>query len=188
MTFVTHKGLAVPLIRDNIDTDQIIPSREIKTVSKTGLAGGLFAGQRYNKGRIENPDFILNQSQYREATILLSGKNFGCGSSREHAVWALKEYGFRAIIAESFGEIFYNNCIRNGVLCLQLTGTQIAQLGEQVSIDLDQKTVNHIPFEISASDRAMLLEGLDIVELTMQNHAEISAYFEKDKISRLWAY
>ena len=188
MTFVTHKGLAVPLIRDNIDTDQIIPSREIKTVSKTGLAGGLFAGQRYNKGRIENPDFILNQSQYREATILLSGKNFGCGSSREHAVWALKEYGFRAIIAESFGEIFYNNCVRNGILCVMLSQEQIVALDQRITIDLPAQIINEVSFDIPDGDKNMLVNGLDPIALTLQDKREIDAFFKADKTARPWAY
>jgi len=146
--FTTHIGTAAPLIRDNIDTDQIIPSREMTSVSKTGLSDGLFAGQRYIEDRVENPEFILNQELYRGATILLSGKNFGCGSSREHAVWALKEYGFRVIIAESFGDIFYNNCVRNGILCVQLEGKIIASFGDIVSIDLPRQLVNQTPFDI----------------------------------------
>ena len=184
--FTTHKGIAAPLIRDNIDTDQIIPSREMKSVSKTGLSGGMFAGQRYLEGRIENPDFILNQDKYRGATILLSGKNFGCGSSREHAVWALKEYGFRAIIAESFGEIFYNNCVRNGILCVQLDGAIIAALGDTVSIDLPHQRVGDVPFEIPKGDKHMLVEGLDAIGLTLQNEEAIDSWFAKDAELRPW--
>lgn len=186
--FTTHTGTAAPLIHDNIDTDQIIPSREMKTVSKTGLADGLFAGQRYLEGRTENPDFILNQELYRNATILLSGKNFGCGSSREHAVWALKEYGFRAIIAESFGEIFYNNCIRNGILCVQLDGSIMVSLGDIVTIDLPHQRANQTSFDIPAGDKKMLVEGLDGIGLTLKNEVEISAYFEVDKTNRPWVY
>lgn len=186
--FITHTGTAAPLIRNNIDTDQIIPSREMKSVSKTGLSDGMFAGQRYLAERVENPDFILNQELYRNATILLSGKNFGCGSSREHAVWALKEYGFRAIIAESFGEIFYNNCVRNGILCVQLDEAIIASLGDIVTIDLPRQLVNQTSFDIPAGDKKMLVEGLDAIGLTLQNEAEISAYFETDKKHRPWIY
>jgi len=186
--FTTHTGTAAPLIRDNIDTDQIIPSREMKSVSKTGLSDGMFAGQRYIEGRKENPDFVLNQELYRGATILLSGKNFGCGSSREHAVWALKEYGFRAIIAESFGEIFYNNCVRNGILCVQLEGAIIAELGDVVSIDLPNQLVDQTSFDIPIGDKHMLVDGLDGIGLTLQNEAEISAYFERDKKDRPWVY
>ena len=186
--FTTHTGIAAPLKRDNIDTDQIIPSREMKSVSKTGLSDGMFAGQRYIEGRIENPDFVLNQDLYRGATILLSGKNFGCGSSREHAVWALKEYGFRAIIAESFGEIFYNNCVRNGILCVQLDRAVIASLSDKVTIDLTNQLVDQTSFDIPAGDKKMLVDGLDGIGLTLENEKEISAYFEKDKISRPWIY
>ena len=186
--FTTHTGTAAPLLRDNIDTDQIIPSREMKFVSKTGLSDGMFAGQRYMKGRTENPDFVLNQEIYRGATILLSGKNFGCGSSREHAVWALKEYGFRAIIAESFGEIFYNNCVRNGILCVQMDGAVIATFGDIVTIDLVNQKVDTMPFDIPAGDKKMLVEGLDGIGLTLENEAQISEYFDRDKISRPWVY
>lgn len=186
--FTTHIGTAAPLIRDNIDTDQIIPSREMKSVSKTGLADGMFAGQRYIQDRIENPDFVLNQELYRGATILLSGKNFGCGSSREHAVWALKEYGFRAIIAESFGEIFYNNCVRNGILCVQLSAKDISSLGDVVSIDLPHQHVDEIAFDIPAGNKHMLVEGLDGIGQTLQNEAKISEYFAHDKVIRPWAY
>lgn len=186
--FTTHKGIAAPLLRDNIDTDQIIPSREMKSVTKTGLSDGMFAGQRYKEGRTENPNFILNQEIYRGATILLSGKNFGCGSSREHAVWALKEYGFRAIIAESFGEIFYNNCIRNGILCIQLDGALIRSFGDILMIDLPNQMVNQTAFDIPAADKKMLVEGLDGIGLTLQNETKISAYFEQDKRDRPWVY
>ena len=134
--FTLHTGIAAPLLRDNVDTDQIIPSREMKSVTKTGLGKGLFAGQRYLPNGLPNPDFVLNQADYKAATILLSGKNFGCGSSREHAVWALKEYGFRAVIAESFGEIFYNNCIRNGILCVQMSKAKIVNLAHHLEIHL----------------------------------------------------
>ena len=188
MPFTTHTGTAAPLLRDNIDTDQIIPSREMKSVSKTGLGEGLFAGQRYSQGRIENPSFILNQDVYRKATILLSGKNFGCGSSREHAVWALKEYGFRVIIAESFGEIFYNNCLRNGILCVEMDSAPIAKLGNVLIVDLMEQTVSEARFKIAKSDKHMLLNGLDHIALTLENEAEISTYFERDEKERPWAY
>ena len=184
----THTGIAARLIRDNIDTDQIIPSREMKSVSKTGLSAGLFAGQRYIEGRIENPDFVLNQDLYRKSSILLSGKNFGCGSSREHAVWALKEYGFRVVIAESFGEIFYNNCVRNGILCVEMDSVFIDVLGDELTVDLIEQTVSNIGFELAESDKHMLVNGLDPIALTLQDEAEISAYFEKDEAARPWVY
>jgi len=133
--FKNISGIAAPLMRINIDTDTIIPSREMKTVSKKGLAGGLFADWRYisTESREENPDFILNQFPYNQAKILLSGSNFGCGSSREHAVWAINEWGIKVIIAPSFGSIFYNNCIKNGVLPINLDEEKIASINNFVS-------------------------------------------------------
>lgn len=186
--FLIHTGIAAPFIRDNIDTDQIIPSREMKSVSKTGLSGGLFAGQRYLNGRTINPEFVLNQTDFKEATILLSGKNFGCGSSREHAVWALKEYGFQAIIAESFGEIFYNNCIRNGILAIQLSSDQIKGFERELFIDLAAQTVNNVHFEIPIGDKNMLLRGLDPIAMTLEDDAYITAHFKKDADKRPWVY
>ena len=186
--FITHSGIAAPLLHDNIDTDQIIPSREMKTVSKTGLAAGLFAGQRYINGRRPNPEFVLNQPAFEGATILLSGKNFGCGSSREHAVWALKDYGFRAVIAESYGEIFYNNCVRNGILCVVLSQGQIAALGKEITIDLPAQTINGTSFEIPDGDKHMLIKGLDPIALTLQDKPEIDAFYSADKIARPWVY
>lgn len=186
--FGTHTGIAVLLIRDNIDTDQIIPSREMKSVSKTGLAAGLFAGQRYLDGRIPNPDFVLNQPDYAGATILVTGKNFGCGSSREHAVWALKEYGFRSIIAESFGEIFYSNCIRNGLLPIVLAAEKIAGLPREISIDLSEQTINGMSFHIPIGDKTMLVEGLDMIALTLEHEPEITAFLEQDRAKRPWIY
>lgn len=185
--FTTHTGIAAPLMADNIDTDQIIPSREMKTVSKTGLAAGLFAGQRYVEGRRPNPDFVLNQPAYKDATILLSGKNFGCGSSREHAVWALKDYGFKVIIAQSFGEIFYNNCVRNGILPIQMEKATIASLEDKVTIDLPNQTLNGVEFIIPQNDKIMLVEGLDMIAQTLSYKADIDAFFEKDKDARPWA-
>jgi len=186
--FTVHTGLAVPMLYDNIDTDQIIPSREMKTVSKTGLGDGLFAGQRYIQDRDMNPDFILNNELYDGATILLAGKNFGCGSSREHAVWALTDYGFRAVIAESFGEIFYNNAIRNGLLPVELNQAQIAGFGDIVSIDLAAQTIDALSFNIAPSDKDRLLNGLDPIDVTLKHHAEIEAFFEGDKAAQSWKY
>jgi len=186
--FTMHTGLAVPMLQDNIDTDQIIPSQEMKTVSKTGLGDGLFAGQRYINEREINPDFILNNELYDGATILLSGKNFGCGSSREHAVWALNDYGFRAVIAESFGEIFYNNAIRNGLLPIELNKGDMASLGEIVSIDLAAQQVDSLHFNIAQGDKQRLLEGLDPIDLTLKHDAEIEAFFRTDKALNSWKY
>lgn len=186
--FLTHCGIAVPLLDNNIDTDQIIPSREMKTVSKTGLASGLFAGQRYIEGRKPNPEFALNRVEFMTASILLSGKNFGCGSSREHAVWALKDYGFRVIIAVSFGEIFYNNCVRNGVLPIQMKTKDILTLGVEVTIDLPNQIVNEIAFDIDQGDKTMLIEGLDMIGQTLLHKADIETFFEDDKSTNAWKY
>ena len=142
--FTTLTSVAAPLIEDNIDTDIIIPSREMKSTGKTGLAAGLFAGRRYSEGRTENPDFVLNQPPFRSAAILLAGDNFGCGSSREHAVWALAEHGIRAVIAPSFSPIFAGNAVRGGVLPLVLPRAAIAALAAHVgpiAIDLAAQTV-----------------------------------------------
>ena len=186
--FIEHNGIAAPMLHDNIDTDQIIPSREMTSVSKIGLSDGLFAGKRYVKGRDINPSFILNQKPFDGATILLAGKNFGCGSSREHAVWALKEYGFRVIIAESFGDIFYNNCVRNGIVPIQMRAGDIASLVGRVTVNLGNQTVNDIVFEIAQSDKVMLMEGLDMIGQTLIHEAEIEAFFKKDKAERAWKY
>lgn len=198
----THSGIVAPLIRDNIDTDAIIPSREMKTTGKTGLAGGLFAGWRYLMpgGRDPDPAFVLNQPAYREATILLGGVNFGCGSSREHAVWALAEYGIRAVIAPSFAPIFFGNCIRNGILPVVLTADAIAAIaaaveadGAPVSIDVGAGTVS-LPdgrswaFPLEAEARAMLMEGLDAIDLTLKLRTQIAAYHARDRAERPWIY
>ena len=193
--FTIYSGKHVSILRDNIDTDQIIPSREMKSVSKLGLSDGMFAGQRYTEpgGRVPNPDFVLNQPGNEDASILLSGKNFGCGSSREHAVWALHEYGFRAIIAESFGEIFYNNCVKNGILPIQLSVENIANLSVmdgELKINLPDQTVEArsktFSFDIPAGDKRMLVEGLDDIALTEMHGADIEAFFDRDKQARPW--
>jgi len=201
-----HKGICAPLPVDNVDTDQIIPSREMNRVSKQGLGAGLFAGSRYvydgmNKAG-PNEDFVLNKPEYAGASILLSGKNFGCGSSREHAVWALHDYGMKAVVAESFGRIFRINCARNGLLAIELAAAEIATLMEQtrldpqserVLIDLDLRQI-HAPrgdifdFAIDESDRGMLLKGLDYIDYTLQYAADIDAFKNEDRIRRPWAY
>jgi 3-isopropylmalate/(R)-2-methylmalate dehydratase small subunit len=202
--FTQHTGVAAPLMRINIDTDAIIPSKEMKRVSKEGLGEGLFANWRYSDvaARTENPDFVLNQTPYRQATILLSGLNFGCGSSREHAVWALKDWGIRAIIAPSFGSIFYGNCVRNGILPIRLDEETLAswaaqiEVGarkRQISIDLVEQTVtgphdDRKDFEIAPADREMLLEGLDAIAVTLKHKADIEAFRERDRQQRGWAY
>ncbi len=191
--FTTLTSIAAPLIEDNIDTDIIIPSREMKSTSKTGLATGLFAGRRYTQGRAENPDFVLNQPRYRSAAILLAGDNFGCGSSREHAVWALAEHGIRAVIAPSFSPIFAGNATRGGVLPLVLPRATIAALaGEAITIDLPAQTVSvgadvHC-FTIDAEARAMLIGGLDAIDLTLQSADRIAAWQARNRIARPWVY
>jgi len=190
-------AIAAPLLRENIDTDAIIPSREMTSVSKTGLADGLFAGWRYTQvgGREPNPDFVLNQPRYSGARILLGGPNFGCGSSREHAVWALAEYGFRAIIAPSFNPIFQGNCIRNGVAPVVLPAEAIAQIAAfdtGVTVDLATLHVsageNSWSFVLADEPREMLMEGLDAIELTLKRRGEIAAFRAADATRRPWVY
>lgn len=180
---------ALPLLRDNVDTDAIIPSREIKGVTKTGLAGGLFAGWRYTSGREINSDFLLNWPQYSGVQILLSGANFGCGSSREQAVWALSEFGFRVIVAESFGEIFYNNCIANGILPIQLTRRSITKLAKSdtdIKVDLVRQTISGTEFKISSPHKYMLVQGLDAIDLTLESMGEIEEFEQSYFASNSW--
>ena len=188
--FTTLISVAAPLIEDNIDTDIIIPSREMKSTGKTGLAAGLFAGRRYTQGRTENPDFVLNQPPYRSAAILLAGDNFGCGSSREHAVWALAEHGIRAVIAPSFSPIFAGNAVRGGVLPLVLPRATIAALAGEICIDLPAQTVTagaavH-PFGIDAEAKAMLIGGLDAIDLTLQLADRIAEWQARNRVARPW--
>ena len=193
--FTTLTSVAAPLIEDNIDTDIIIPSREMKSTGKTGLAAGLFAGRRYTQGRSENPDFVLNQSAYRAAAILLAGVNFDCGSSREHAVWALAEHGIRAVIAPSFSPIFAGNAVRGGVLPLVLPRATIAALAASegaISIDLPAQTVTAgarvADFNIDAEAKAMLIGGLDAIDLTLQAADRIADWQRVDRQRRPWVY
>ncbi len=188
-------GIPAPLIRDNIDTDTIIPSREMRTTGREGLADGLFAPWRYSDAdkRAEDSDFVLNRPAYRDATILLGGANFGCGSSREHAVWALREWGIDCIIADSFAPIFYGNCIRNGILPVTLERDAIERLIDQViAIDLVAQIVTaqglEHPFTIGAEARQMLLEGLDAIDLTMTMQPAIKQWTMSDRTARPWVY
>ena len=177
--FTRLTSIAAPLLRDNVDTDTIIPSREIKSTGRTGLADGLFAPWRYQDAgdpaaRRLHPEFVLNQPGYRDAKILVSGANFGCGSSREHAVWALAEWGFRSVIAKSFAPIFRNNCIRNGLLPVVLDAGAVAAIaGQETSIDLSGQTVSAAgkswSFDIDHESKTMLLEGLDVIDLTLKH-------------------
>lgn len=202
--FARLKAVAAPLLRINVDTDAIIPSREIKRVSKVGLSDGLFAGWRYTEpgSRSEDPAFILNQGPFRQAKILLTGLNFGCGSSREHAVWALAEWGIRSIMAPSYGSIFYANCARNGVLPIILDNDIVENMARQVTEDPEQNLIEadlrectvtapdgtvH-SFEIGVADRKMLLEGLDAIDVTRKRDDEILAFQARDRLRRPWIY
>jgi 3-isopropylmalate/(R)-2-methylmalate dehydratase small subunit len=196
--FTTLTSTAAPLLRDNIDTDTIIPSREMKGTGKTGLAAGLFAPWRYLSADTREPDpaFVLNQPKYADARIILGGSNFGCGSSREHAVWALAEYGIRAVIAPSFAPIFAGNCTRNGILTVVLDAQTIAQIaadGRPVTIDLREQRVSldeqhSWTFPIGAEAKTMLLEGLDVIELTLKHRDRITAFQAADRQVRPWIY
>ncbi|MEM7688837.1 MAG: 3-isopropylmalate dehydratase small subunit [Pseudomonadota bacterium] len=192
-------GIAAPLnpgaLADNVDTDAIIPSREMRTTGRTGLADGLFAPWRYTNAdtREENPDFVLNQTPYRQSTIMVAGANFGCGSSREHAVWALSEWGIRAVIAESFAPIFQGNCIRNFVLPIALPREACEALaGHHVTIDLAAQTVtggaDTHRFEIDPEAKQMLAEGLDAIDLTLTQADAIQSWISADKTARPWIY
>ena len=200
--FVKHRGIAAPLMIDNVDTDQIIPSREMRAVSRKGLGEGLFAGWRYTEpgGRELADAFILNRPPFDAASILVSGENFGCGSSREHAVWALAEFGIRAIVAKGFGAIFADNCVRNGVLPIRLVDDEVRALAEaaaggaEIEIDLPEQTVTRVGteqgyrFEIDAFAKRMLVEGLDPIGLTQTRSDEIAAFLEQDRTERPWVY
>ncbi|MEH6570655.1 MAG: 3-isopropylmalate dehydratase small subunit [Halioglobus sp.] len=201
--FTQHSGVAAPLLRANVDTDAIIPSREMKRVSKVGLAEGLFAGWRYLEQDSREPDtsFVLNQPEYAGASILLSGDNFGCGSSREHAVWALAEYGIRSVIAPGFGGIFSGNCVRNGLLPVVMDEANIAEIAEWVeespvehlaTIDLVSQNVlaggHCFSFEVDADSKHMLIEGLDAIALTQTRWNEIAAFHVERKRLRPWLY
>jgi 3-isopropylmalate/(R)-2-methylmalate dehydratase small subunit len=197
-------AVAAPLIRANVDTDAIIPSREMRSVAKIGLADGLFAGWRYLQigGREPNPEFVLNQPAYAGTQILLSGENFGCGSSREHAVWALLEYGIRAVIAPTFSPIFLANCVRNGILPVRLPAPVIAAVAAEVSVNpatrrvtVDLATQRVVSpdgsiyeFKIEPEAREMLLEGLDAIDLTLQSRDDIAAFESRDRTLRPWIY
>ncbi len=189
--FDTLTSIAVPVIRDNVDTDLIIPSREIRSTGRSGLADGLFAPLRYLDAstRTPDPDFPLNQPRYAGAQILLGGSNFGCGSSREHAVWALAEYGIRAVVAPSFAPIFRNNCVRNGILPVSLDIASVTLMaGQTVSIDLTRQDIAGHPFAIDAEAKAMLLAGMDAIALTQQSRADIMAWLAADRTARPWIY
>ena len=187
--FRIHTGKVAPLRRANVDTDQIIPKQFLKRIEKTGFGEFLFYDWRRKADGQLDPSFSLNQPRYAGASILVAGKNFGCGSSREHAVWALENFGFRAVIAPAFADIFANNCLQNGVLAAVLREEQVAELGQraeqipgyQLTIDLEKCRVNDdqgfsASFSMDDSSRHRLLEGLDDIGLTLLHEAEIAAY------------
>ena len=189
-------GLVAPLDAQHVDTDQIIPKQFLKRVERTGFGQFLFFDWRYKEdGKTPNPSFEPNEERYRGASVLLARENFGCGSSREHAPWAILEYGFRCLIAPSFADIFYNNCFKNGILPVVLPASEVDALfkevratpGYQLSIDLEKQTVTTpsgraIPFEINAFRKHCLLNGLDDIGLTLQHEADIAA-FEKKRVA-----
>jgi 3-isopropylmalate/(R)-2-methylmalate dehydratase small subunit len=188
--FITHSGLVLPLDRVNVDTDQMVPKQFLKALTREGFGRILFYDWRYTQpGEVPNPDFILNKPQYRGASVLLTRANFGCGSSREHAPWAIGDYGFRVILAPSYADIFYNNCFKNGILPAELTETQIEELfrraerekGYTLSVDLPNQLVSDnyglvYKFEIVPSRKEVLLKGLDDIGTTMQHVSAIDDY------------
>lgn len=193
-------GVAAPLPILNIDTDMIIPKQFLKTIKRTGLGVNLFDEMRYTKDGAEIPEFVLNQPAYRNAQILVAGDNFGCGSSREHAPWALADFGIKVIISTSFADIFYNNCFKNGILPIALPQADVDKLMEDaerganatVSVDLVSQEIHGpdggvIKFDIDAFRKHCLLEGLDDVGLTLQKEASINAFEEKLAVSQPWA-
>jgi 3-isopropylmalate/(R)-2-methylmalate dehydratase small subunit len=208
--FTTLNGLVAPLDRPNVDTDAIIPKQFLKSIKRTGFGPNLFDEWRYldhgepgmdNSKRPLNPDFVLNQARYQGAQVLLARDNFGCGSSREHAPWALEDYGFRAIIAPSFADIFYNNCFKNGILPIILDANIVDQLfreteaseGYTLSVDLPQQQVTtpsgeSFAFEIDEFRKYCLLNGLDDIGLTLQHVDDIKAYEEKRKAETPWLF
>ena len=197
--FTVLEGVAAPIKQINVDTDAIIPKQYLKTIKRTGLGKGLFSEQRYLDDGSENPDFILNKSGYRKAKVLVAGDNFGCGSSREHAPWALLDFGIRCVISTSFGDIFYNNCFKNGILPIRVAQEDLDKLFDDadrgsnatLSIDLEKQEIRGpdggtVKFEIDAHRKHCLLNGLDDIGLTMEKKSSIDAYESKLK-EREWA-
>jgi len=204
--FTVHQGLVVPLDRENVDTDAIIPKQFLKSIKRTGFGQNLFDEWRYLDhgepgqdctNRPINPDFVLNQSRYKGASILLARQNFGCGSSREHAPWALEQYGFRAVIAPSFADIFFNNCYKNGLLPIVLSAQQVDHLfnetaafnGYQLTIDLEKQQVispdgRTYDFEIAAFRKYCMVNGLDDIGLTLRHADKIKTY-ESERVLRM---
>ncbi len=206
--FTLHQGLVAPMDRENVDTDAIIPKQFLKSIKKTGFGVNLFDEWRYldhgepgqdPASRKPNPDFVLNQPRYRGASILLARKNFGCGSSREHAPWALDQYGFRAVIAPSFADIFFNNCFKNGLLPIVLPEATVAQLfdevaafpGYQLTIDLERQVIvrpqgEEIPFDVVPFRKYCLLNGFDDIGLTLRQKDKIAAFEAQRLATKPW--
>ncbi len=206
--FTRHKGIVAPMDRENVDTDAIIPKQFLKSIRKTGFGPNLFDEWRYlDHGepgqdpatRKPNPDFVLNQPRYKGASVLLARKNFGCGSSREHAPWAIDQYGFRCVIAPSFADIFFNNCFKNGLLPIVLPDATVDQLfndvlafpGYELTIDLERQVVvrpqgEEIPFEVQAFRKYCLLNGFDDIGLTLRQSDKIKAFEAERLATKPW--
>ena len=198
--FNTLTGVAAPMETINIDTDMIIPKQYLKTIKRTGLGKGLFSEVRYCEDGSENPDFVLNKPAYKNATILVAGDNFGCGSSREHAPWALLDFGIRCVISTSFADIFYNNCFKNGILPVVVSPENLEKLLDDarrganatLTVDLETQTIKRpdggtILFEIDSFRKHCLLHGLDDIGLTLEKSAAIKTYEDALIQSRPWA-
>ncbi|WP_203076716.1 3-isopropylmalate dehydratase small subunit [Falsiroseomonas ponticola] len=199
--FTTLTGIAAPMPMANVDTDKIIPGRFLKTIQRTGLGKHLFANMRYEDDGAEKPDFVLNQEPYRKAEILVAYENFGCGSSREHAPWALLDFGIRCVIAPDFADIFHNNSFKNGVLPVKLPREICEQLMEdarlgpnsRITVDLERQVVvrpngEEIPFTIDPFRRHLLLNGLDDIGQTMQHAPSIDGFEAKQRAAQPWLY
>lgn len=197
--FTTLTGVAAPLPIINVDTDMIIPKQYLKTIKRTGLGKALFSEMRYNEDGSENPDFVLNKPAYRGAKIIVAGDNFGCGSSREHAPWALLDYGVRCVISTSFADIFYNNCFKNGILPIVVTPEQLKLLLDDaerganatLTVDLETQTIKGpdggtVHFDIDPARKQVLLEGLDDIASTLKADPAISTFEKKIAESRPW--
>jgi 3-isopropylmalate/(R)-2-methylmalate dehydratase small subunit len=197
--FTTLEGVAAPLKMINVDTDVMIPSQYLKTIKRTGLGKGLFSDRRYNDDGSENPDFVLNKPAYRNAKVLVAGDNFGCGSSREHAAWALLDFGIRCVISTSFGDIFYNNCFKNGILPIRVAQEDLDKLfsdadrgaNATLTIDLPNQEIRGpdggvVKFEIDPHRKRCLMNGFDDIGLTMERTSSIDAYEARLK-ERDWA-
>ena len=197
--FTKLSGVAAPLPMVNVDTDMLIPKQFLKTTKRTGLGSALFFEQRYNDDGSEKPDFVLNKPAYRKAQILVAGANFGCGSSREHAPWALLDFGIRCVIASSFADIFYNNCFKNGILPIVVPQADVDRLMDDaergsnavVSIDLEAQEIRGpdggcIKFDIDPFRKQCLLNGWDDIGLTLRNEKDITTFEAQRRLSQLW--